>query len=117
MRRQSRLLASHVPLMALWKKPQVTALLVKRVTTPAQGLQPLARDCAAVRVGQQQMQAWRERLWPNLRTQKRLFLHVFADNEHAVILRTLLTLACAGLMLLRCPLRGSLHREATLCQR
>ncbi len=80
-------------------------------------LLPLARDCAAVRVGQQQMQAWVERLWPNLRTQERLRLHAFADEEHAVTLRGLLTLSYAVLSLLRCPLRGSLQKEATLCQR
>jgi hypothetical protein len=117
MRRQSELLASHVPLMALWKKPQVTALLVKRVSMSVQLLLPLARDCAAVRVGQQQMQAWVERLWPNLRTQERLRLHAFAEKEYTVTLRALLNLACAVLSLLRCPLRGSLQREATLCQR
>ena len=117
MRRQSRLLASHVPLMVLWKKPQVTAHLVQRVSMSVQLLLPLARDCAVVRVGQQQMQAWWERLWPNLRTQERLHLHAFADKEHTVTLRALLNLACAVLNVLRCPLRGSLQREATLCQR
>jgi len=117
MRRQSGLPVSHVPLMALWKKPQVTALLVKRVSMSVQLLLPLARNCAAVRVGQQQMQAWWERLWHNLRTQERLCLHAFADKEHTVTLRTLINLACAVLTLLRCPLRGSLQREAALCQR
>ena len=66
MRRQSGLLASHVPLMLLWKKPQVTAHLVKRVSMSIQLLLPLSRDCAVVRVGQRLMQAWRERLWLNL---------------------------------------------------
>ena len=108
MRRQSRVLASHVPLMVLWKKPQVTAHLVKRVSMSVQLLPPLARDCAVV--GLQQMQAWWERLWPYLRTQKRLRLHAFADKEHTDTLRALLNL-------LRYPLRGSLLREATLCQR
>ena len=110
MRRQSRLLASHVPLMVLWKKPQVTALLVKRVSMSVQLLLSLARDCAVVRVGQQLMQAWRERLWLNLRTQERLHLHAFADKEYTDTLRALLNL-------LRYPLKGSLQREATLCQR
>ena len=68
-------------------------------------------------MGQQQMQAWWERLWLNLHTQERLCLHVFADKEHAVTLRALLNLACAVLNVLRCPLRGSLQGEATLCQR
>jgi uncharacterized protein (DUF2236 family) len=115
MRRQSRVSASHVPLMVLWKKPQVTALLAQRVSMSVQLLLPLARDCAVM--GQQQMQAWRERLWPNLRTQKRLCLDAFSDKEYAVTLRALLNLACARLTLLRCPLRGSLQREAALCQR
>jgi hypothetical protein len=106
-----------VPLMALWKKPQVTALLAQRVSMSVQLLLSLARDCAVVRVGQQQMQAWWVRLWPNLRTQERLRLHAFADKEQIVTLRALLNLACAGLKLLRCLLRGSLHSEATLCQR
>ena len=113
MRRQSRLLPSHLPLMVLWKKHQVTALLVQRVSMLAQLLLPLARDCAVVRVGQQLMQTWWERLWLNLRTQEKLRPHAFADEEHAVTLRALLTLACTGLNVLR----GSLQREATLCQR
>ena len=117
MRRQSRLLASHMPLMVLWKKLQVTTLLVKRVSIPAQRLPPLARDCSVESVGQQQMQAWWERLWPNLRAQKRLCLHAFADKEHTVTLRALLNLACAQLTLLRCPLRGLLLGKAALCQR
>jgi hypothetical protein len=117
MRRQSRLPASHVPLMLLWKKPQVTALLVQRVSMPVQPLLPLARDCAVESVGQQQMQAWWERLWPNLHTQERLRLHAFADKEHTVTLRALLNLACVVLNVLRCPLRGSLQGKATLCQR
>ena len=117
MRRQSRLLASHVPLMVLWKKPQVTALLVQRVSMSVQLLLPLVRDCAVVRVGQQLMQAWWERLWPNLRTQERVHLHAFADKKHTVTLRTMINLACAVLTLLRCPLRGSLHGKAALCQR
>ena len=115
MRRQSEFHASHVPLMVLWKKHQVTALLAQRVPMSVQLLVPFARDCAVM--GQQQIQAWWERLWPNLRTQERLHLHAFADKEHTVTLRALLNLACAGLTLLRCPLRGSLQREATLCQR
>lgn len=115
MRRQSRLLASHVPLMVLWKKPQVTAHLVKRVSMSVQLLLPLARDCAVM--GQQEMQAWGERLWSNPRTQERLRLHTFADKEHAVTLHALLNLTFAVLTLLRCPHRGSLRREATLCQR
>ena len=117
MRRQSGLWASHMPLMVLWKKPQVTVHLAQGVSMSVQLLLSLARDCAVVSVGQQLMQAWRERLWPNLRTQERLHLHAFADKEHTVTLRALLNLACAGLTLLRFPLRGSLHREATLCQR
>ena len=117
MRRQSRLLASHLPLMVLWKKHQVTAYLAQRVSMSVQLLLSLARDCAVVSAGQQLMQAWWERLWPNLRTQERLHLHAFGDKEYAVTLRALLTLACAVLTLLRYPLRGSLQREATLCQR
>ena len=113
MRRQSGLHASHVPLMVLWKKHQVTAYLVQRVSMSVQLLLPFARDCAVVRVGQQQMQAWWERLSPNLRTQKRLCLHAFADKEHTVTLRALLDLACTGLNVLR----GSLQGKATLCQR
>jgi hypothetical protein len=115
MRRQSGLPASHVPLMVLWKKPQVTVHLVQRVSMSVQPLLPLARDCAVM--GQQQMQAWWERLWPNLRTQKRLCLHAFADKEHTVTLRALLNLACTGFNVVRCPLRGSLQGEAALCQR
>ena len=115
MRKQSGLHASHVPLMVLWKKHQVTANLAQRVSMSVQLLLPLARDCAVM--GQQQMQAWRKRLWPNLRTQERLHLHAFAEKEYTVTLRALLKLACAGLTLLRCPLRGSLQREATLCLR
>jgi hypothetical protein len=117
MRRQSRVSATHVPLMALWKKHQVTALLVKRVSMSVQLPLPLSRDCAVVSVGQQQMQAWRERLWHNLRTQEKLHLHAFAGKEHTVTLSALLNLACAVLALLKCPLRGSLHRETVLCQR
>ena len=117
MRRQSGLPAIHMPLMLLWKKPQVTTLLVKRVSMLAQRLLPLARDCSVESVGQQQMQAWWEHLWHNLRTQERLHLHAFAEKEYTVTLRALLKLACAGLTLLRCPLRGSLQREARLCQR
>jgi hypothetical protein len=86
MRRQSELLASHVPLMVLWKKPQVTIHLVQRVSMSVWPLLPLARDCAVVSVGQQQMQAWWERLWPNLRTQERLYLHAFAGKEHTAAL-------------------------------
>lgn len=115
MRRQSGLPVSHVPLMVLWKKHQVTAYLAQRVSTSVQPLLPLARDCAVM--GQQQMQAWGERIWPNLRTQKRLCLHAFADKEHTVTLRALLNLACAVLNVLRCPLSGSLQGKATLCQR
>ena len=111
MRRQSRLLASHVPLMVLWKKHQVTAYLAQGVSMSIQLLLPLARDCAVM--GQQQMQAWWERLSPNLRTQKRLCLHAFADKEHTVTLRALLDLACTGLNVLR----GSLQGKAALCQR
>ena len=117
MRRQSRLLASHVPLMVLWKKPQVTALLVQRVSMSVQLLLSLVRDCAVVRVGQQQVQAWWEHLWPNLRSQERVRLYAFAGKEHTVTLRALINLACTVLTLLRCPLRGSLHGEAALCQR
>jgi hypothetical protein len=116
MRRQSELSTSHVPLMVLWKKLQVIALLVKRVSMSVQLLLPLTRDCAVVRVGQQLMQAWWEHLWPNPRTQERLCLHAFADKEHTITLRALLNLACAVLTLLRCPLRGSLHGKAALCQ-
>lgn len=115
MHRQSGLQASHAPLMVLWKKPQVTAYLAQRVSMLAQPLLPLARDCAVM--GQQQMQAWWERIWPNLRTQKRLRLFAFADKEHIVTLRALLNLACAVLNVLRCPLRGPLQGEAALCQR
>jgi hypothetical protein len=117
MRRQSGLPTSHVPLMVLWKKPQVTVHLVQRISMSVQLLLPLSRDCAMVRVGQQQMQTWWERHWPNLRTQERLCLHAFADKEYAITLRALLNLACAVLNVLRCPLRGSLQKEATLCQR
>jgi hypothetical protein len=113
MRRQSKALASHVPLMALWKKPQVTAHLVQRVSMSVQFLLSFTRDYAVVSVGQQQMQAWWVRLWPNLRTQKRLRLFAFADKEHTVTLRALLNLSCAVLNVLR----GSLQREAMLCQR
>jgi len=112
MRRQSELLASHVPLMVLWKKHQVTALLAQGISMSIQFLRPLARDCAVV--GLQQMQAWWERLWPYLRTQKRLRLHAFADKEQTVTLRALLNLACAVLNVLRCPLRGSQQGEAAL---
>jgi len=115
MRRQSGLHASHVPLMVLWKKHQVTAYLAQRVSMSVQLLLLFARDCAVM--GQQQMQACRKRLWPNLRTQERLHLHAFANKEHIVTLSDLLNLACAGLNVLRYPLRGSLQREATLCQR
>ena len=115
MRRQSRVSISHVPLKALWKKPQVTAHLAQRVSMLAQRLLPLARDCAVM--GQQLMRAWWERLWPNLRTQERLYLHAFADKEHTVTLRALVNLACAVLNVLRCPLRGSLQGKAVLCQR
>ena len=115
MRRQSGLHASHMPLMVLWRKHQVTALLVQRVTMSIQLLLPLARDCAVM--DQQLMQAWWERLSPNLRTQERLHLHALAEKEYAVTLRALLNLACAVLNVLKCPLRGSLQREATLCQR
>jgi hypothetical protein len=117
MHRQSGLPASHVPLMVLWKKHQVTAYLAQRVSMSVQLLPPLARDCAVARVGQQKVQAWWERLWPNLRTQKRLRLYAFSDKEYIVIRRALLNLACSALTLLRCPLRGSLQGEATLCQR
>ena len=117
MRRQSGLPTSHVPLMVLWKKPQVTAYLAQRVSMSVQPLLPLARDCAVESVGQQKMQAWWERLWPNLRTKERLRLHAFADKEQIVTLRALLNLACAVLNVLRCPLRGSLQGEAALCQR
>ena len=117
MHRQSRLPASRAVLILPWTLPQVTVHLVKRVSMPAQPLLPIARDCAVARVGQQQMQPRWEHLWPNLRTQKKLHLYAFACNEHIVIQRALLTLACAVLTLLRCPLRGSLQREATLCQR
>jgi hypothetical protein len=117
MRRQSGLPARHVPLMVLWNNPQVTAILVKRVSMSVQLLLPLARDCAVVRVGQQLMQAWWERLWPNLRAQERLCLHAFADKKHTDTLRPLLNLACAVLNVLRYPLRGSLQRKAALCQR
>ena len=117
MRRKSRLLASHVPLMVLWKKLQVTAYPVQRVTMSVQLLLPLTRDRAVARVGQQLMQAWWERPWPNLRTKERLRLHAFAGKKQFVTLRALLNLACAVLNVLRCPLRGSLQREATLCQR
>ena len=110
MRRQSELLASHLPLMVLWKKHQVTAYLAQGVSMSVQLLLSLSRDCAVVSVGQQLMQTWRERLWPNQRTQERLHLHT-------VTLRALLTLACAVLNVLRYPLRDSLHIEATLCQR
>jgi len=110
MRRQSRVPTSHVPLMVLWKKPQVTAYLAQRVSMSVQLLLPLARDCAVESVGLQQMQAWWERLWRNLHTQKRLRLFAFADKEHTVTLRALLNV-------LRCPLRGSLQGEAVLCQR
>jgi len=117
MPRLSGLPASHVPSMMPWTIPQVTVHLLQRVSMSVQLLLPLARDCAVVRVGQQLMQAWWERLWPNLRTQKRLCLHVFADKEHTDTLRALLNLACAVLNVLRCPLRGSLQREAAQCQR
>jgi hypothetical protein len=105
MRRQSRVLASRAALLVPRNQPQVTAYMVQLVSMPAQFLLPLARDCAVV--GQQQMQPWWERLWPNLRTQERLHLHAFAGKEHTVTLRALL----------RCPLRGSLHGKAALCQR
>jgi hypothetical protein len=117
MRMQSGLLAFHVPLMVLWKKHQVTAYLAQRVSMSVQLLLPLSRDCAVVRVGQQLMQAWWERLWHNLRTQERLRLHAISDKEQIVTLRALLNLACTGLNVLRYPLSGSLQREATLCQR
>ena len=115
MRRQSRVPTSHVPLMVLWKKHQVTAYLAQGVSISVQFLLPLARDCAVM--GQQLMRAWWERLWPNLRTQEKLRLHAFAGKEHTVTLPALLNLACAVLNVVRCPLRGSLQREATLCQR
>ena len=115
MRSQSGLLASHVPLMVLWKKPQVTVYLVQQVFMSVQLLLPLARDCAVV--GQQLMQAWWEPLWPNLRTQERLRLFAFANKEHTVTLCAQLNLACTGLNVLRYLLRGSLQREAGLCQR
>jgi hypothetical protein len=117
MRRQSGLHASHVPLMVLWKKHQVTVYLAQRVSMSVQLLLPLARDCAVVSVGQQLMQAWWERLSPNLRTQERLRQYAFADKEQFVTLCALLNLACTGLNVLRYPLKGSLHSEATLCQR
>ena len=115
MRRQSGLHASHVPLMVLWKKHQVTAYLAQRATMSIQLLLPLARNCAVM--GQQQMQAWWERLWHNLRTQERLHLHAFADKKQFVTLRALLNLACTVLNVLRYPLRGSLQGKAALCQR
>jgi hypothetical protein len=111
MRRQSGLCASHVPLMVLWKKHQITAHLVQRASMSVQLLLPLARDCAVM--GQQKMQAWCERLWPNLHTQERLRLHAFADKEHSITLRGLLTFACAVLNVHR----GSLQGGAVLCQR
>jgi len=43
--------------------------------------------------------------------------YAFADKEHTVTLCALLNLACTWLNVLRYPLRGSLQREATLCQR
>jgi hypothetical protein len=115
MRRQSGLFASHVPLMALWKKHQVSAYLVQRVSMSLLFLLSLTRDCTVV--DQQQKQAWWVRLWHNLCTQERLHLYAFADKEHTVTLCALLNLACAMLALLRCPLRGSLQGKATLCQR
>ena len=117
MRRQSGLAASSAALLVPRNQPQVTAYLAQRVSMSVQLLLPLARVCAVESVGRQQMQAWWERLWPNLRRQKRLCLHAFADKEHTVTLCALLNLACAVLTLLRCPLRGSLHGKATLCQR
>src|SRR6266576_1717610 len=83
MRRQSELLSSHVPLMVLWKKHQVTALLAQGISMSIQ------------------------RLWPYLRTEKRLRLHAVAEKEQTVTLRALLNLACAVINVLRCPLRGS----------
>ena len=41
MRRQSGLHASHVPLMVLWKKHQVTAYLAQGVSMSVQLLLPL----------------------------------------------------------------------------
>jgi hypothetical protein len=117
MRRQSGLPTSRTALLVPRNQPQVTALLVQRVFMPAQPLLPLTRDCAVASVGQQQIQAWWERLWPNLRTKERLHLYAFVCRELANTLRALLNLACARLTLLRCPLRGSLQREAALCQR
>ena len=115
MRKQSRVSASHVPLMVPWTIPQVTVHLLQRVSMSVQLLLPLSRDCAVM--GQQLMQAWRKRLWPNLRIQERLHLFAFAEKEQFVTIRALLNLACTGLNVLRYPLRGSLQREATLCQR
>ncbi len=77
----------------------------------------LSKDSAVVKVGQQTMQAWLEHLWPNPRTQERLHLHAFADKEHTATLRALIDLAYAALIMLSCPLRGSLQEKATLCQR
>ena len=113
MRRQSRLLASRAVLILTWTLPQVTVHLVQQFSMPAQPLLPFARDCVVSRVGQQQMQPWWVRLWPNLRTQEKLRLHAFAGKEHTATLRALLTLACAVLNVLR----GSLQGEAVLCQR
>jgi len=117
MRLQSRLPASCTALLVPRNQPQVTFYLVKRVSMLAMHTLPLARDSAVVRMVQQLMQAWWEHFWPTPLTQEGLHLHAFADKEHAVILRALLNLVCAALTLLGCPLRGSLQRETTLCQR
>lgn len=115
MREQSRVSASYVPLLVLWNIYQISAHPAQQVSMPVQPLLPLARGCAVVSVGQHQMQPWLERLWPNLRTQERLYLHAFAGKEYTVTLFALLNLACTVLTLLRCLLRDSLQREAALC--
>jgi len=115
MRRQSGLAASSAALLVPRNQPQVTAFLAQRVSMSVQLLLPLARVCAVM--SQQQMQAWWEHLSSNLRTQKRLHLYAFVCREHADTLRALVNLACTRLNVLKCPLRGSLQGEATLCQR
>jgi hypothetical protein len=117
MRMQSRLPASRAALIVPRNLPQITAYLVKRVSIPAQLILPLASDCAVVRVGQQQLQAWWEHLWPNPLTQERLHLHAFVCKEHTVTLHALINLACAALIMLRYLPRSSQQGEATLCQR
>jgi hypothetical protein len=100
-----------------WNQLKVIAHLAKQTTIQMQHATRFSAGCTALRRGLYKMHAWRKHIRPRWSAKKRRFLIASVPRESTTGISDLINLMSATLTLLRCLVRGSLHREIQPCQK